>query len=323
MSTARSPTTWHPSIRPLAAIDDQLAEPLRSRVDDRARGRSEVDGRDGHVVHGARLRFGETYLGVFGVREAADRIHRVGRRHERAAHRIGRRHETLPSSPAAPASGAPTTSPAAKTSGAEVRRQSSTCTKPRASVSTPAACRFIAAVSADQPDGGDRRARPRRSQPRRPARSSSAPRPRSSRRSRSFRTARAPSRRRRGRRPAIAAETSSSSVVQDPLVRLEQLHPRPEGAEHRGDLDAGRAPADDQHGGGDRRQSPGVAVGAGQFEARDGQPPTDAAGADDDPVAPSRRPLSVSTVWASTNRAAPACSCTVTPTASIWRRRAA
>ena len=63
---------------------------------------------------------------------------------------------------------------------------------------------------------------------------------------------------------------------------LEQRDPRSEGVEDRGDLDPGRAGADHQQRVGRRLETPGVAVGAGELEARQRQPARRAPGAHDD-----------------------------------------
>src|SRR6516225_5665372 len=43
-----------------------------------------------------RLRFGETDLGILGVRETADGTHRVPNRHRRALHGVSSRNEAIP-----------------------------------------------------------------------------------------------------------------------------------------------------------------------------------------------------------------------------------
>ena len=95
ISTARSPTTWQPNILQVVRSTISLQKPERAPVDDRARGRVEVDNRGHDIVCFTGLRFGEAHLGIFRVREAADRAHRVPKRHRRASHGVGSRHEAV------------------------------------------------------------------------------------------------------------------------------------------------------------------------------------------------------------------------------------
>ena len=80
----------------------------------------------------------------------------------------------------------------------------------------------------------------------------------------------------------IAAATSLVLAHEDAGGGLEQGDPRSEGVEDRGDLDPGRTGADHQQRVGHGFEAPGVAVGAGQLEARHWELPRRAAGADDD-----------------------------------------
>ena len=77
ISTARSPTTWQPNILPVARSTISLQKPDFAPVDDRARGRVEVDDRDHDFVCFTGLCFGQAHLGIFRIREAADRVHRI------------------------------------------------------------------------------------------------------------------------------------------------------------------------------------------------------------------------------------------------------
>ena len=143
ISTARSPTTWQPRIARRRAVGDQLAEAGRPAVDDRARGRVEAHHRDDHIVRFAGLRLGQADLGIFRVGEAADRGSPGSPSVIGLPPRTALVAATKPSCDACGTSiSRPVTSPAAKTCGAEVRRWASTCTNPRALVSTPAAARF-------------------------------------------------------------------------------------------------------------------------------------------------------------------------------------
>ena len=77
------------------AVDDQFAEPGRSAVDDRAGGLVEAARRDYHFVRFSGLRLGQPDLGIFRVGEAADRIDLLAKRDRRAAHGVGGRHEAV------------------------------------------------------------------------------------------------------------------------------------------------------------------------------------------------------------------------------------
>ena len=181
------------------------------------------------------------------------------------------------------------TSPAAKTWGAEVRRWESTFTKPRSSVSTPAAARFSFPVLASQPTATTASAAS--------ACSGAAFRvkfirtpdgvfSKESIRSRFSCTATPDAR----NASATAAETSSSSVgrMRGPLWKSCDL--RAEGVEDRGDLNPGRARADAPASTAGPRSGPRRPVRARQLEAGDREAPARAARAEDDPVRPEPQP---------------------------------
>src|SRR5207249_2566652 len=77
------------------AVDDQLAEPVRPSVDDRAGGGIEADDPCHDVVRFAGARFGQAHLGVLRIREAPDRDRPRGEHSRRTEHRVRGRDEAL------------------------------------------------------------------------------------------------------------------------------------------------------------------------------------------------------------------------------------
>ena len=77
------------------AIDDQLAEPGCSPVDDRPRGRIKVNDRSRDIMFFPCLRFGHAYLCILRVGKATDRIHFLIKRHRRTSYGVGGRDEAV------------------------------------------------------------------------------------------------------------------------------------------------------------------------------------------------------------------------------------
>src|SRR5262245_40527133 len=77
------------------AVGDQLAEADCPAIDDRARGRIEAYHRYHYIMCFTGLRFGQTYLGIFRVGEAADWTHLVPKRRRRASYGVGGRYEAV------------------------------------------------------------------------------------------------------------------------------------------------------------------------------------------------------------------------------------
>ena len=95
ISTARSPTTWQPNILQVLRSTISLQKPtLRPSMIVRVV-EFEAYNRGHDIVSFTGLRFGEAHLGIFRVREAADRTHRVPSRDRGALHRVGSRHEAV------------------------------------------------------------------------------------------------------------------------------------------------------------------------------------------------------------------------------------
>ena len=283
ISTARSPTTWQPRIRPLVRSTTSLQKPavrpsMIVRVVESKRTTAVTTSNPSRAFASVR-----PTPGILRIGEAAGWLGHSPQGHRWPAARRWWPRRSLPVSPGGPRAGGPVMSPAAKMWGTDVRRCASTVTNPRLSVLTPTLSRPRSAVLATQPTATIATAASTLSRtpsfetimripPGAFSNASTAPK------SLAHHDACFPeSSGHRGRHILVFG-------AQDAWAGLEQMDPAAEGVEDRRDLRAGRAGADDQHRRGNRGQLPGVAVRGRQLGPGHGQRSADAPGADDDLV---------------------------------------